>query len=63
MVNNTLKSQIVGDRCRVLFDIVEGWNEYLNDVLEFLADIPRDVGCFLIPMRVGMNISKMNMYV
>ena len=41
----------------------EGWNEHLNDGLEYLADIPRDVGCFLLPMRVGMNIAKINMYV
>ena len=41
--------------------IVEGWNEHLNDGLECLADIPsRDVGCFLIPLRVGMNISMMD---
>ena len=40
---------------------IEDWNEHLmiNDVLECLADIPRDVGCFLIPSRVGMNISMM----
>ena len=44
--------------CRVLSDIVEGWNEHLNDGLECLADVPRDVGCFLLPMRVEMNISK-----
>ena len=39
----------------MLSDIVEGWNEHLNDGLECLADIPRDVGCFSIPLRVGMN--------
>ena len=38
----------------------KGWNEHLNDGLECLADIPRDVGCFLIPLRVGMNISMMD---
>ena len=27
----------------MLFDIVEGWNEHLNDGLESFADIPRDV--------------------
>ena len=42
----------------MLSDIVEGWNEHVNDGLECLADIPRDVGCFL--MRVGMNISMMD---
>ena len=40
--------------------IVEGWNEHLNDGLECFADIPRDVGCFLLPMRVGTNISMMD---
>ena len=40
--------------------IVEGWNEHLNDGLECLADIPRDVGCFLMSLRVGMNISMMD---
>ena len=44
----------------MLSDIVEGWNEHLNDGLECLADIPRDVGCFSIPLRVGMNISMMD---
>ena len=39
----------------------EGWNEHLNDGLECFADIPRDIGYFLLPMRVGMNISKINM--
>ena len=38
----------------------EGWNEHLNDGLECFADIPRDIGCFLLPMRVKMNISKIN---
>ena len=42
----------------MLSDIVEGWT--LNDGLECLSDIPRDVGCFLIPLRVGMNISMMD---
>ena len=47
----------------MLSNTIEGWNEHLNDGLECLADIPRDVGCFLLPMRVEMNISKINMYV
>ena len=41
----------------MLSNTIEGWNEHLN---ECLADIPRDVGCFLIPLRVGMNISIMD---
>ena len=44
----------------VLSVIVEGWNEHLNDGLECFANIPRDIGCFLLPMRVEMNISKIN---
>ena len=28
--------------------------------IECLADIPRDIGCFLKPFRVGMNISMMD---
>ena len=47
----------------MLSNTIEGWNEHLNDGLECLADIPRDVGCFLIPMRVEMNISMINNYV
>ena len=43
--------------------LFKGWNEHLNDGLECLADIPRDVGCFLLPIRVEMNISKINVYV
>ena len=43
---------------RVLSGTIEVWNEHINDGLEYLADIltdvyrvadiPRDVGCFLI---------------
>ena len=44
----------------MLSNTIEGWNEHLNHGLECLADIPRDVGCFLIPLRVGMNISMMD---
>ena len=40
--------------------IVEGWDEHLNDGLECLTDIPRDAGCFLLPLRVGMDISMMD---
>ena len=48
----------------MLSNTIEGWNEHLNnDGLECLADIPRDVGCFLTPMRVEMNISMINMCV
>ena len=42
----------------MLSNIIEGWNEHLNDGLGYFADIPRDIGCFLI--RVGMNISMMD---
>ena len=44
----------------MLSNTIEGWNEHLNDGLECLPDIPRDVyiiGCIL---RVGMNISMMD---
>ena len=44
----------------MLFNTIDGWNEHLNDGLECFADIPRDIGCFLLPMRVGMNIAKIN---
>ena len=47
----------------MLSDFYEGWNQHLNEGLECLADSPREVGCFLLPMRVGMNISKINMCV
>ena len=47
----------------MLSNTIEGWNDHLNDGLECLADIPRDVGCFLLPMRVEMNILKINMCV
>ena len=47
----------------MLSNTIESWNEHLNDGLECFADIPRDIGCFLLPMRVEMNISKINMYV
>ena len=46
----------------MLSNTIEGWNEHLNDRLECLADIPRDIGCFLIPMRVEMNISLVQAY-
>ena len=36
----------------MLSDIVEDWNEHLNYGLECLADIPRDVGCFLMRVLV-----------
>ena len=39
--------------------LFKSWNEHLNDGLECVADIARDVGYFLIPLRVGMNISMM----
>ena len=38
-------------------------NTIEGDGLECLADIPRDIGCFLIPLRVEMNISMSNNYV
>ena len=44
----------------MLSDIVEGWNEHLNDGLQCLTDSPREVGCFLTLLRVGMNISMMD---
>ena len=44
----------------MLSDIVVGWNEHLNDGIVCFADIPRDVECFLISLRVGMNISMMD---
>ena len=47
----------------MLFNTIEGRNEHLNDGLECFADIPRDIGCFLLPMRVEMNIAKINMCV
>ena len=47
----------------MLSNTIEGWNEHFNDGLECLADIPRHVGCFLLPMSVEMDISKMNIYV
>ena len=47
----------------MLSNTIEGWNGYLNDGLECFTDIPRDIGCFLLPMRVEMNISKINVYV
>ena len=44
----------------MLSNTIEGWDEHLNDGLECLTDIPRDVGFFLIPLRVRMNISMMD---
>ena len=46
----------------MLSNTIEGWNKHLNDGLECFADIPRDIECFLLPMRVEMNISKINMH-
>ena len=40
----------------MLSNTIEGWNEHFNDGLECFADIPRDIGCFLLPMRIEMNI-------
>ena len=33
----------------MLSNTIEGWNEHLNDGLECLADIPRDVVTFYYP--------------
>ena len=44
----------------MLSNTIEGWNGYLNDGLECFTDIPRDAGCFLLPLRVGMDISMMD---
>ena len=43
----------------MLSNTIEGWNENLNDGLECITDIPRDVECFHV-MRVEMNISMMD---
>ena len=39
----------------MLSNTIEGWNEHLNDGLECLTDIPRDVGCFLYNTIEGWN--------